>query len=411
MRVLMFGPSNRSHSHIAAPLAWALQADGHEVLVAGRSDVHEVVDTTGLAAVTVGKPMGEALTAQMNSAEPAAVERSEFRRESQDDYVAPGYEEEITSLVENLFPVMCPPDVTEGLVDIARAWRPDLVVGDMLTPSAVVAARSVGARYARLVLATDAWGQLLAAYRAEHRGDPPALRDWLGAQLEAVGRDYVPADAVGDVSIDLMPPWTYHPEGIDYLSSQHPVFNGPSLVPEWAIEPATSPRVCVSLGNSHQEAGRREMQVSAIFDAVADLEVEVVATLRSQQLVGSTIPPNVRPVDFVSLNHLLPSCDALVHHGGAGTFCAAVRAGVPQSITPSRWWSERFYGPLAMATGLEAEGAGVYAGDDASVTPEMLRDALAVLLDEQTRKRADQLAQEYRALPTLVDTVRHLSRE
>lgn len=404
----MFGPSNRSHSHIAAPLAWALHADGHDVLVAGRSDVDEVLSTTGLSAVKVGKPMAEELTQQMNTADPTVGAPEAFARESQEDYLASGYEQEITSLVENLFPVMCPDDVTDDLVDIARAWRPDLVIGDMLTPAVVVAARSVGARYARLVLATDAWGQLVSAHRAEHRAEPPALHDWLAPQLAAVGWEYRPEDATGDVSIDLMPPWTYHPEGIDYLSSQHPVFNGPSLVPDWSFEPVSRPRVCVTLGNSHQDAGRREMQVAAVLEAVDGLDVDVVATLSERQLGETAVPANVRPVDFVSLNHLLPTCDALVHHGGAGTFCAAVRAGVPQSITPSRWWSERFYGPLAMATGLEARGAGVYAGDDSSMTAAMLREAVERLLAPDTRARASELATEYRELPTIVDTVRRL---
>ncbi|MFE9117175.1 glycosyltransferase [Streptomyces sp. NPDC007172] len=70
---------------------------------------------------------------------------------------------------------------------------------------------------------------------------------------------------------------------------------------------------------------------------MADLDVEVVATLNAEQLdaLGPT-PPNVRAVDFVPLNQLLPSCAAIIHHGGAGTFLTALAHGVPQVVVPSR---------------------------------------------------------------------------
>jgi hypothetical protein len=42
----------------------------------------------------------------------------------------------------------------------------------------------------------------------------------------------------------------------------------------------------------------------------------------------------VRVVDFVPLNALLPTCSAVVHHGGSGTFAAVLEHGVPQLIIP-----------------------------------------------------------------------------
>ena len=37
---------------------------------------------------------------------------------------------------------------------------------------------------------------------------------------------------------------------------------------------------------------------------------------------------------FVDYSCLLPRCSAMVHHGGAGTVAAALRAGIPSVICP-----------------------------------------------------------------------------
>ena len=38
--------------------------------------------------------------------------------------------------------------------------------------------------------------------------------------------------------------------------------------------------------------------------------------------------------DSVPHHLLLPSCDAIIHHGGAGTSAAALTAGIPQLVCP-----------------------------------------------------------------------------
>jgi UDP:flavonoid glycosyltransferase YjiC (YdhE family) len=46
------------------------------------------------------------------------------------------------------------------------------------------------------------------------------------------------------------------------------------------------------------------------------------------------LPPNIYPVDYVSHFWLFPQAACVVHHGGAGTLAAAIRAGVPSIIIP-----------------------------------------------------------------------------
>ncbi|CAM5717085.1 hypothetical protein SVIOM342S_07858 [Streptomyces violaceorubidus] len=66
------------------------------------------------------------------------------------------------------------------------------------------------------------------------------------------------------------------------------------------------------------------------LEAIDGLDIEVVATLGAEERRLLThVPDNVRLVDHVPL-HALPSCAAIVHHGGAGTWSTALAKGVPQ---------------------------------------------------------------------------------
>ncbi|MCX5900861.1 MAG: glycosyltransferase, partial [Proteobacteria bacterium] len=46
------------------------------------------------------------------------------------------------------------------------------------------------------------------------------------------------------------------------------------------------------------------------------------------------LPDTIRAFSFLPLGKILPSCRAIVHHGGIGTLGQALKAGVPQLIRP-----------------------------------------------------------------------------
>jgi UDP:flavonoid glycosyltransferase YjiC (YdhE family) len=173
----------------------------------------------------------------------------------------------------------------------------------------------------------------------------------------------------------------------------------------------------VTLGLSHRDRNFGvAASASSLFEAMADLDVEVIATLSAAQLEpGTRVPDNVRVVEFVPLNVLLPTCSAIVHSGGAGTFAAAVENGVPQLIVPNTYWSERWWGPLVMANGIEEQGAGVYVGDADQVTADMLHDSLSrVLKMPQYAANAARLAAEVVGMPSpneIVPALERLTRE
>jgi vancomycin aglycone glucosyltransferase len=85
-------------------------------------------------------------------------------------------------------------------------------------------------------------------------------------------------------------------------------------------------------------------------ELVAGVRAAGVRAILSRGWAGlgaDPLPPEVLAIGSVSHWALLPRVRAVVHHGGAGTTHAAVRAGVPQVVVPhildQFYWSERMY--------------------------------------------------------------------
>jgi UDP:flavonoid glycosyltransferase YjiC (YdhE family) len=165
--------------------------------------------------------------------------------------------------------------------------------------------------------------------------------------------------------------------------------------------------VMLTLGISNRQVlGVEETSVADLLDGLADLDVEVIATLNAGQLASvPKIPDNVRAVDFVPMNELLASCSAIIHQGGGATIGNAVVNGVPQLVIPGTTWSERI-----SAVAQEKRGNGLVL-DLEDVTPESVRSGLDRLLGEPSfRACALQERDEMLARPSLADLVPELER-
>ncbi len=61
----------------------------------------------------------------------------------------------------------------------------------------------------------------------------------------------------------------------------------------------------------------------------------------------AALPDNIYKIDFVPHDWLFPQVAAVVHHGGAGTMAASLRAGVPSVMIPffgdQPFWGRRFF--------------------------------------------------------------------
>ncbi|MFF0174063.1 activator-dependent family glycosyltransferase [Micromonospora profundi] len=405
MRVLFVAPPDlKSHLYIMTPLAWALRTAGHDVRVACQPDSAEALAQAGLTAVLAGEPMAETLAEVDEQSEPPKRQAPPATLPVQTDYARDDPYAELEYLTTNLLPFLHTDAMLTDLIGFARAWRPDLVLWDAMTYAGPVVARACGAAHARILFGTDAFVQLWEAVRAAGGSRPDPMRTWLEPLLRTHGGGPFADDVVhGQWTIDTMPPWTWRPSAPHYIRMRHLAFNGPSVVPRWLYEPPARPRVCITLGMTHREADVAEASAADLLEAVGDLDVEVVATMSAEQLASAPrIPDNVRAVDFVPMNVLLPTCSAIVHHGGSSTMASAFEHAVPQLIVPSAYWSEKWFGPVAQANGLQERGAGVWLAYDSDyLTAAGLReDLMRVLKDPSFKENAVRLRTEMMGLPT-----------
>ncbi|MET9682316.1 activator-dependent family glycosyltransferase [Streptomyces coeruleorubidus] len=431
MRVLFTTFAARSHLYAQVPLAWALRTAGHDVRIASQPDLADTITRTGLTAVTVGEPLNQADDAAAadewagredeTKASPYAVDTATWPEVLDISETAP---ERLThDYTQGVFAAYGPLifryfswQMTDDLVRYARWWRPDLIVWDPLTFVGPVAALASGAAHARLLFGLDLVGWMrghhlaaLAERAPEVRDDPMA--EWLGQTLEEYGLDFTEEAITGQWTIDPVPSPLALPSDVMRVPMRYIPYNGPAVVPSWVLEPPSRPRVCITLGVSQQEVfGRDRASVAEIVAAVATLDVEVVATLNAAQVaaLGAGLPANVRVADFVPLDALLPTCAAVISHGGAGTFQTALAHGVPQVLVPDMIWDT-----ARKAERLQAAGAGVRITDVDGFSAGELRGLLARVLDDPSfARRAADLREEMLATPApgdLVPTLQHLT--
>lgn len=109
-------------------------------------------------------------------------------------------------------------------------------------------------------------------------------------------------------------------------------------------------------------------------------------------LKASDLPANVMMIEQAPHDWLFPQVAAVVHHGGAGTTAAGLRAGKPTVICPfmgdQNFWGRRVY----------ELGVGTQAIPQKQLTAEALTEAIGtVVSDTGMQRRAEELGQKIRA--------------
>ncbi|MGW7411708.1 activator-dependent family glycosyltransferase [Streptomyces sp. NPDC054863] len=348
MRIVFSAMSSKTHFYPLVPLAWACRAAGHEVRVVGTPGLTEITTAAGLTAVPVGEDTDLATHMSAVGEDMIKYVRS---LDFADEALASATWEDLlgmqTALTPNLFALMTPDSLIDGMVDFCRSWKPDLLIWEPLTFAAPIAAKVTGAAHARLLWGPDittkarrAFLDLRERQEPEHREDPFA--EWAGWTLERHGVKPEPGFAEelarGQWSIDPVPPGMRLDLGLSTVGMRYVDYNGPAVVPDWLHEPPTRRRVCLTLGVSGRDNGVEVITTEEILEAVADIDAEFVATFDEHQLEAVPhVPDNVRTVGFVPMHALLPTCDAVAHHGGPGTWHTAAIHGVPQVVLPVGW--------------------------------------------------------------------------
>ncbi|KWX05223.1 hypothetical protein TH66_02705 [Carbonactinospora thermoautotrophica] len=398
MRVLFVAWAWPTHFLSMVPLAWAFQIAGHDVRVASQPALAGTISQAGLPAVQVGQDL-----------DVAEVRRNASPEQRSDSFLDPSVcfqrsgtvpEEEKAkwlgmqkhfSLVAEL--------MVDDLCRFVRDWRPDVVVWEPGTLAAPVAARAHGVPDIRLTLGLDVAGRKPDHIERQLRSpDVERLFARFGLPAEPTHARW---------TIDQCPPSLRLPTATERLSMRHVPYGGGGTVPDWVRQPPDRPRICVTWGLTTELLGSGDvLRLPQLLDAIADLDAEVVVLgAAGRPDLPERVPPHVRVTGYVPLATVLPTCSAVVHHGGGGTMLAAVFCGIPQLVVP------QIIDQGVNAHQIERAGIGRVVNRDEQ-DPACIRDGLVALLtDDSYRQAALRLREETLAQPSAAQVVATLEEE
>jgi hypothetical protein len=450
MRVLITVFPSTAHFLPLVPYAWALQSAGHEVCFAtppgydsgvAVPDFHKVINRAGLTSVACGEP---APLSMHDRAHPGFADLLPNREETERYVRALAINDPTDRAAWDLFyhfamltirdyhPPQPRQDVN-AIIEFAKRWKPDLVLWEPWFPCGGVAAKASGAAHARMMLAQDytAWAhERLAAYAGTGHGLPNPLVEAMRPLADQHGVEVDDDLLFGNWTIDPLPAGMRLPTNVNTVPSRYVSYNGTVLPQEWLLVRPERPRVGLTLGVSTRMFLKGDWgRTAKLMEAVADLDIEVIATLDENQLldVPGGVPSNVRTFDYVPLDQLLPTCAALINHGSIATVVAGASKAVPQLICdttePTRVYGtsaangidwefqcERHLYSTLTSTYVAQRGGGLRL-DHQSQSPDEMRAALCRVLTEPSfRAGAQTLYEEWVAPPSPAELVPRLEQ-
>nr|AEU17886.1 putative glycosyl transferase [Streptomyces antibioticus] len=384
MRILFVAAGSLATAFALAPVATAARNAGHAVIMAGNDDVIPAITGVGLPGVSVSS-----LTIQDfytdRAGRPVEI---------------PTVPQEQILFTGRWFGRMAAAWL-DPLRELARAWKPDVVVGGTMSYAAGLLAAELGVRYVR-----HAWDAI------EATGIDVGAVDVLEPELTRLGLDRLP---VPELFIDVCPPSLLPPEphpAKHTLRMRWIPVNGQRQLEPWTYTRTERPRVCLTTGSrvahdaGEQDLPRRSYEfLCALSASFKDLDVDlVVATTDPAGKALEARVPGVR-AGWVPLDVLARTCDVIVHHGGGTTSLTAMAAAAPQVAVPQGAV------PNLSAQRLAEYGAAISLfGSEGS--PEVIVDACTKILgDRSYAERARDLSHEIAglALPSeAVDVVAEL---
>ncbi len=365
------------------PLATALQRRGHAVGWVTAPDALPGLAGQGMALFAAG-PTFE-------------VSRRQFR-DSHPEIRTLRAEPLSVETFAGLFGDTLAPAMLDGFDSAADRWQPDLVV---LEPAALAAPLVCQRR--GLLHVTHGYGLTVPTAQLS-----AALRRF-GGQWQALGLQ-PPADGglYRHLYIDIAPASLscgLERPAVALLASnpyQSTTIDRDKLPDDLraALTSTGRPRVYLSFGTVFH----RQPALANAAQALVDLGAEVVVTIGPDNDPCHWGPssPHLHVRRFVDQAQLLPHCDAVVSHGGAGTVLGAAAHGLPQLVLPQG--ADHFRNARALC----AVSAGL-ALDPGSQTCDLIRSQAARLLASATHAAAaTRLAEEMRSMPTAADVAQAL---
>lgn len=347
-----------------SPLVSAARTAGHEVLVACPEENVKEITQRGLPAVAVtdlGVFQAMFWDRQGNKNAPPSSEDEEL------EFASRGFGRLTASSYD-------------ALAELARTWKPDLVVGG----TRIYAAALLGHQF-RIPYVCQAWDQLeRVPSDLEHASDE------LRPELDRMGLERIPRE---QLYIHQTPPSVRPPDAEPARHMRWIPGNWQLPLEPWMYTRPDRRRVCITSGSRSTmipalgAAFFRPLLANPVF---ADVEV-VIATAEQVAAELKEEWPELN-AGFVPLDVVAPTCDLIVHHGGGVTCMAAVNAGVPQlalaDMRASAWPMRRLeeYGSaVALPAGESPEGV-------AAACDKLLSDpSFGARAQELARENAAQL--------------------
>jgi hypothetical protein len=277
-----------------------------------------------------------------------------------------------------------------ALQEVLGNWRPDLVLHDVAELAAPLVCTAVGIPYVDV-----SYGSLvpLAVLEAAGQAAAPHWRD-RGLEPDRY------AGLFRHLYLDTSPPGLQNDEinRIGPVRQLRPAAAGAGAHPPRAPVPSVRPTVYVTMGtvwNRDLDLFRR------ILEALRGLDLDLVVTVgrTNDPAALGPQPANVAVHRWVPQDELLPRCDLVIAHGGAGTTLGALAHGIPLLVIPQgadQW---------ANAERVANAGAGLRL-DTGELNAEALRASVAELLrDPAYRRAAGELATQIRAMPSAAELV------
>jgi UDP:flavonoid glycosyltransferase YjiC (YdhE family) len=171
---------------------------------------------------------------------------------------------------------------------------------------------------------------------------------------------------------------------------QYVPYNESRVVPPWLTQPADRPRVCVTLGTVVPALGGVGV-LRGMLAELSTMDVEVLLALGDVDLSElEPLPANTRALGWMPLSALMPTCAAIVHHGGAATTATPLVHGVPQVALP------RSADQPLNAEVIARRGVGLAVSEPDEVAPALRR----VLSEPEFTKAAAEVRDEIAAQPS-----------
>lgn len=152
---------------------------------------------------------------------------------------------------------------------------------------------------------------------------------------------------------------------------------------------AGDPPVCITFGSMINRA--TATLTSAALAATQRLGYRALVITGWGGGQPDYVPDHTFFVESAPHAWLFPQCQAVIHHGGAGTTAAGLRAGVPALVVPHTA-DQPFWGQRVAALGVGPRPVAV-----PHATAATLTSALAAATTPATRQRAAELGQKIRA--------------